>query len=101
MADGTLALVYQVGFAWVPNGASAMEIQSSQVLTLFPSTNSPSGVTGDGGLGSAAPIPGGSQPTLANVATALTNLSTDIQAQLSANGSALLARIQAFSTGGG
>lgn len=89
----------RIDIVWLPDGASAMEVPTSQVLTLFNSANNPGGVTlGGGPMGPASLIPGANAPSLANIATALANLSTDIQAQITAP---VLARIQAFATGGG
>ena len=92
-------LKYKVDIAWVPDGASAMEVPSSAVLTFFPSAANPAGVTlGGGAFAQGSLIPGANAPSLANIATALANLSTDIQAQITAP---VLARIQGFATGGG
>lgn len=92
-------LRYKVDICWIPDGAGAMEVPSSAMIQFQPSVNNPAGLTnGSGDKAQVSPIPGGNTPTLGNIATALTNLSTDIQAQITA---AVLARIQAFATGGG
>lgn len=93
---------YAVDVCWVPDGAGAMEVPSSQTLRLFPTTSNPAGTTmGSGAFAVGSPVPGGTAPTAANFATAFSNMSTDLSAQLTANNSALLTRIQGFSTGGG
>lgn len=92
-------LKYKIDIAWVPDGVGPMEVPTSGVLTFFPSAANPAGVSlGSGAFAQGSLIPGANAPTLANIATALTNLSTDVQAQITA---AVLARIQAFATGGG
>ena len=88
-----------IDICWVPDGAGAMEVPSSAKIRFFARANNPAGVTlGSGAFAQGSLIPGGNTPSLANIATALANLSTDIQAQITA---AVLARIQAFATGGG
>lgn len=101
MAAGSFVLKYTVSVAWVPDGASAMEVPSAQVISMFPSANNPAGITAGNGYAVGSPVPGGSAPTQANFVTALGNLGTDIAAQLAANNSALLARIQGFASGTG
>ena len=95
-----LVLCYVIDIKAVPDGAGAMEVPTSQVLRFFPTANNPGGVTaGSGAFAQGSLIPGGNTPTAANLTTALNNLVTDLNAQLAAAG--VLARIQAFATGGG
>jgi len=92
-------LKYAIDIAWVPDGVGPMEVPSSAMIRFFASAANPAGVTlGSGAFAQGSLIPGANAPTLANIATALANLSTDIQAQITP---AVLARIQAFATGGG
>lgn len=86
-----------IDIAWVPDGASAMEVPSGPKLRFFGSQSNPAGETAGGvGFAGGALIPGGNAPTLANYVTALANLSTDIQAQLTP---AVIARINGLATG--
>jgi hypothetical protein len=91
-------LRYRCDVVWIPDGAGGMSVPDAQVLTLFPTSSNPTGLTAD--PQTVAPVPGGDAPTAANFATAFTNIATDLAAQLAA-GTALLARVQAFATGGG
>jgi hypothetical protein len=94
----SFGLRYRVDVVYLPDGAGAMEVPSSQVLTFFASSANPGGLTlGNGPLGPASPVPGGNGANQANFNTAVNNMLTDIEAQIAAN----LARIQAFATGGG
>ena len=90
-------LRYNVDVVWIPDGAGAMSVPSSQILSLFNSPSNPAGQTAGQPLGQASPVPGGDTPTQANFNTACTNMVTDIEAQIAAS----LTRILAFNTGGG
>ena len=91
-------LVYSnVNIVWVPDGAGPMEVSTGPVLSLnnVPYAGPPQVV-----------VPGGNTPTLANFNTALTGSSAtpaagSMCADLSAQISAALVRIQGFATGGG
>ena len=94
----SFALRYKVDVVWIPDGAGGMSVADAQVLSLFPSSSNPGGLTlPNSGMGQSSPVPGGAGATQANFNTAVTNLLTDIEAQIGTN----LARIQAFATGGG
>jgi hypothetical protein len=93
-------LKYVFDIAWVPDGVGPMEVPSSAVLRFFPTANNPAGVSlGSGAFAQGSLIPGANAPTAANITTALNNAVTDMNAQIAAAG--VLARIQAFATGGG
>jgi hypothetical protein len=93
-------LRYRVDVVFIGDGQGGMEVANSQVLSFFPSSNNPLGLSlgNPGNAQAAAPVPGGASPTLANFTTALNDLATDIEAQLTP---AVIARIQAFATGSG
>ena len=94
---------YKVDISFVPDGMSAVQVPSSQMLRFEATGNNPQSLTlGSGDAAQwAGPIAGGAAPTAAQIGTALANIATDIQAQLSANGSAALTRLQGFATGTG
>jgi hypothetical protein len=94
---------FKVDIGFIPDGQGGMQVPSSQFLRFEVSSNNPLSLTlGSGDAAAwAAPIAGGATPTAAQIATALQGIATDIQAQLNANGGALLARLQAFATGSG
>jgi len=90
-------------FDWVGDGTG------SAGLGLLQSNNPGTGGSTVGGIAGAAgcaqtlrlqqaeQIPGGDSPTAGNFSTALTNGATDLNAQITA---AILAQMQAWSTGG-
>lgn len=89
----------RVDIVLLPDGVGGMTVPDAQVLTFFNSAANPAGITlGNGPLGPASLIPGGNAPSQANIITALNNLVTDLTAQLTP---AVVARIDAFATGGG
>lgn len=98
----SFAIRYKVDIAWIGDGLGGSQVPNSQMLRIEPT--SANGVGLSLGSGDAAqwlvPVPGGNSPSAANFATAFTAMATDCAAQLG-SGTALLARVQAFSSGGG
>lgn len=98
----SFAIRYKVDIAWIGDGLGGSQVPNSQFVRIEPTTAS--GLAVSLGSGDAAqwivPVPGGNSPSAANFATAFTDMATDCAAQLG-TGTALLARVQAFSSGGG
>lgn len=64
-----IVLIATITAAWIPDGASAMEVPSSQQLT---GKNVPI----MGNAGGPVTVPGGNNPSAANITTALSTLAT-------------------------
>lgn len=97
-AQGAFAIRMKVDVVWLGAGEGGMTQAAGQVLSLFPSTTSATGLPNTG-MAQIVPVPGGAAPTAANFNTATNSAIADIQAQIAV--AATLARIQAFATGGG
>lgn len=78
-------LRYSVNIDWIGDGTNAMVINS-------PTLNF------QNGAGVSSQVPGGDAPSSGNLQTACTNMATDIGNQMIV--ASVLARIQAFATGG-
>ncbi len=79
---------------YVADGAGPMEAAGAQTLRIDGSPNQ----TPQGPVSGVQIVPGGNSPTGANFTTAATAIGTDLSNQL--NVAAVLARVQAFSSGG-
>lgn len=86
-----IVITATVTFGWVPDGAGAMEVPSAQQLTkkALP-------VYGDTGM---VVVPGGNNPSSANITTALNTLATNMATVFETT--ANLAIIQGWQNGTG
>ena len=84
-------ITYQANISWIPDGASAMSVPSAQTLQF---SNQPPGTNP---LGGGVAVPGGDNPSTANLNTAC----VAVGAALSTAMQAVQPRIVGFATGGG
>ena len=84
---------------YVGDGVGPMEVPGSPTIKLLTQFSGGTAPPLQGPIAASTIVPGGNTPTQGNFNTAFTAVATDMQNQLSANGSALLTRIQGFATG--